>query len=417
MKKILTLFFTILISSFAFSQKISVESFRCLENDINARVSKVRDQNGELCALIIINTPIQGLEFSGCSIEKTDQKTGEIWVFVSPGVKFITLKHRELGSLRNYPFPQSIKEGTTYEMVLKTEEKAPTIDSASMMKAMEQKFLEMEQRLSQNNQQQNTNQSVNNNSQPIRKNYISNLKWNEKLQTDFSFHLGGVFPLGSYAESKDNLNSLQNGNYEIAWNTITDKAGATLGLNLGAKLRFNLPAKKGFGVIATADLFFNPSNKEARDWVEDYMILNTENIGIKNYDISIPKYINIPIMLGLNYEYNIKDNVKIWGEAAVGFNIGIITDYTIDAPEYYYEYYVDYYNHSTLCFQLGVGVLLLEQLSVGLHYYNLGLQYINGFYEYTSPSEYTSSSISASGPVELGMINPNMITLGLGYHF
>ena len=120
MKKSLFLICFVLLGSFVFSQNISVSSFRCLENDINARTSKVTDQNGDLCALIILNTPVQGFEFSGCSIEKTEQKTGEIWVFVSPGVKFITIKHRDLGSLRNYPFPMSIKEGTTYEMVLKT---------------------------------------------------------------------------------------------------------------------------------------------------------------------------------------------------------------------------------------------------------------------------------------------------------
>ncbi|MEE0882640.1 MAG: PEGA domain-containing protein, partial [Bacteroidales bacterium] len=120
MKKSLFLICFVLLGFLAFSQNISVSSFRCLENDINARTSKVTDQNGDLCALIILNTPVQGFEFSGCSIETTEQKTGEIWLFVSPGVKFITIKHRDLGSLRNYPFPMSIKSGTTYEMVLKT---------------------------------------------------------------------------------------------------------------------------------------------------------------------------------------------------------------------------------------------------------------------------------------------------------
>ena len=119
-KKISFLFLFVLIGGVICSQNMSVSSFRCLENDINARTSKVTDQNGELCALIIVNTGVQGLEFTGCSIETTKQKSGEIWLFVSPGVKFITIKHRDLGSLRNYPFPMSIKSGTTYEMVLKT---------------------------------------------------------------------------------------------------------------------------------------------------------------------------------------------------------------------------------------------------------------------------------------------------------
>ena len=120
MRKILILFFAILIGYFASSQNMSIESFRCIENDINARVAKIEDINGELCALIILNTIEQGFEFSSCNIEKTEQKTGEIWIFVSPGVKFITIKHREFGTIRNYPFPQSIKSGTTYEMKLST---------------------------------------------------------------------------------------------------------------------------------------------------------------------------------------------------------------------------------------------------------------------------------------------------------
>ena len=130
MKKLLILFFLTLICGVAYSQNMSVSSFRCLENDINARTSKVTDQNGELCALIIVNTGVQGLEFTGCSIETTEQKTGAVWVFVSPGVKFITIMHRDLGQLRNYPFPESIKSGTTYEMVLKTAKITQIVEEA-----------------------------------------------------------------------------------------------------------------------------------------------------------------------------------------------------------------------------------------------------------------------------------------------
>lgn len=99
---------------------MSIESFRCLDNDLSARVAKVKDQNGELCALIRLNTPERGFEFSGCSIATTEQKTGEIWVFVSPGVKFITIKHRDFGAIINYQFDESIKSGYAYEMKLRT---------------------------------------------------------------------------------------------------------------------------------------------------------------------------------------------------------------------------------------------------------------------------------------------------------
>ena len=101
MKKSLFLICFVLLGFLAFSQNMSIESFRCIENDITARTEKVRDQNGELCALIRLNTPERGFEFTGCSIETTKQKTGEIWVFVSPGVKFFTIKHRDFGAIIN----------------------------------------------------------------------------------------------------------------------------------------------------------------------------------------------------------------------------------------------------------------------------------------------------------------------------
>ena len=115
--------FTVLLVFFAtlaYSQNMNVAGFRCLENDISARNANVTDINGELCALIRVNTPERGFEFTGCNIEKTEQKTGEIWLFVSPGVKFITIKHRDFGSIINYPFSESIKSGYCYELKLTT---------------------------------------------------------------------------------------------------------------------------------------------------------------------------------------------------------------------------------------------------------------------------------------------------------
>ena len=128
MKKLLNTIILTLVGTFVFSQNISVTEFRRWDNDLTARTEGVRDMNGDLCALIIVNTPVQGFEFGSCNIEKTEQKTGSIWVFVSPGVKFITLMHRDYGTLKNYPFPQSIKSGTTYEMVLKTVKIPPTTE-------------------------------------------------------------------------------------------------------------------------------------------------------------------------------------------------------------------------------------------------------------------------------------------------
>ncbi len=120
MRKSLFLICFVLLGFLAFSQNISVEKFHCLEHNVAARVSPVRDINGELCAMIIVNTPVQGLEFPCRGIEKTQQETGAVKVYVSPGLRYITIAHRDLGQLKDYRFPITIESGKTYEMVLRT---------------------------------------------------------------------------------------------------------------------------------------------------------------------------------------------------------------------------------------------------------------------------------------------------------
>jgi len=43
---------------------------------------------------------------------------GEVWVYVPHGIKKITIKHPQLGILRDYYFPCTIEKATTYEMML-----------------------------------------------------------------------------------------------------------------------------------------------------------------------------------------------------------------------------------------------------------------------------------------------------------
>ena len=122
--------FIVLVSVFlfaftlSFSQGIQVASFERLPNDMDARVNAaVIDQNGDKCALIKVVTDQKGLVWEGgmLGITKVKNKTGEYWVYVPRGSKKITIKHEDLGVLRDYRYPQSIDEATVYEMVLKTD--------------------------------------------------------------------------------------------------------------------------------------------------------------------------------------------------------------------------------------------------------------------------------------------------------
>lgn len=109
----------------AYSQSnISVASFRLLENDLTANThgTMEKDQNGEIAALIKIVTTEQGFtyEVGVLGITKVKQEVGEIWVYVPHGIKKITIKHPQLGVLRDYYFQIPIEKARTYEMVLTT---------------------------------------------------------------------------------------------------------------------------------------------------------------------------------------------------------------------------------------------------------------------------------------------------------
>ena len=105
-----------------FAQNISVSSFKSLDTDLTANTAGTmeNDQNGETAALIKVVTTQTGFTFDGgaLGIVKTKQTPGEIWVYIPRGSKKITIKHPQLGVLRDYFFPIAIESARTYEMVL-----------------------------------------------------------------------------------------------------------------------------------------------------------------------------------------------------------------------------------------------------------------------------------------------------------
>ena len=104
------------------AQNISVKSFRLLETDLTANTAGTmkRDQNNEVSALIKVVTTETGFAFDGgmLGIVGTEQRTGEIWVYVPQKSRKITLSHQKLGVLRDYYYPVPVEAGRTYEMVL-----------------------------------------------------------------------------------------------------------------------------------------------------------------------------------------------------------------------------------------------------------------------------------------------------------
>lgn len=128
-RAVLSLFFFLIIGNlFA---EISVKSFRKLENDMTARIdAPKRDQNGDVCAIIKVVTTQTGFgwEPDGLGIVAAEPKLGEYWLYIPYGAKRLTIKHAQLGVLRNYLYPMPIEKATVYEMVLTTGKVITTVE-------------------------------------------------------------------------------------------------------------------------------------------------------------------------------------------------------------------------------------------------------------------------------------------------
>ena len=127
----LTLFIALLTSVVTLQgQQLAVKSFRSLPNDMDARQNyPLKDQNGDLCAIVKVQTLEKGFYFDigTLGIVKTEQKPGEIWVYMPHGAKRLTITHDHFLPLRDYIFTERIEQGVCYELVLASGRAVTTI--------------------------------------------------------------------------------------------------------------------------------------------------------------------------------------------------------------------------------------------------------------------------------------------------
>lgn len=125
MKKILSiLILTLACIAGMQAQELAVQSFVLAETDLTANTpgTMVQDQNGNVCALIKVETTQKGFTFDVgvLGVMSVVEKPAEIWVYVPFGVRKITIQHPQLGMLRDYQIPCVIEKGRTYIMKLVT---------------------------------------------------------------------------------------------------------------------------------------------------------------------------------------------------------------------------------------------------------------------------------------------------------
>lgn len=120
MKRLAFLLSFLFVGISGFSQTLAVESFYLAESDLTANLpgTQVLDQNGNVCALIKLESTQKGFSFDVgvLGVTETVERTAETWVYVPFGIRKITIQHPQLGTLRDYQIPCAIEQGKTYIM-------------------------------------------------------------------------------------------------------------------------------------------------------------------------------------------------------------------------------------------------------------------------------------------------------------
>lgn len=231
-----------------------------------------------------------------------------------------------------------------------------------------------------------------------------------QAQNNFSLRLGVALPTGDYADATaDYANDVLR--YGLIDNT--KKGGAGKGITAGMQYKIGINSVKGLGVVLSADVFFNSVNTDVRDYFEEE--IDEEESSTYKLDYTLPKYIHIPAMIGLNYTYDLNESIALFGEGALGANVRMLTKFEIyEATSTQERIDEANYNIATaFAFRLGGGIMLNKHYTIGIDYYNHGTSKVVG--EMTS--EVNGVSQAGSTKLKGGKIAATNIAIRLGINF
>lgn len=172
-------------------------------------------------------------------------------------------------------------------------------------------------------------------------------------QKKYEVHIGLSSPSGDFAD-------------DTYGDAFSDGSGcAALGFNLG--LKSYTPLKiNGLSLFYGADLLYNPMSKDFQDYIEENISSNTD------IEIKYPKYINIPIIIGLNQKFELKNDLSIYGEAGIGLNFSKVTDLVMESKAMNVSSTLSFDPMFNLCFSIGGGLIIQNKYTIGLNYKPLG---------------------------------------------
>lgn len=237
-------------------------------------------------------------------------------------------------------------------------------------------------------------------------------------QTRGALFVGASFPMKDYKEF-NNFNDFA----LTSTNASATYGGAGVGFNAGLKWYFNVGVK-GLDVLLSLDGFYNGPCKDLKNYYREQEGASGSQIlgGSFKYNAT-PKYINVPLMLGLNYMYHINPNFGVYVEAGAGANLRFITSMesvakmTIIGVDNQITTTQKYDKAFSFAYQAGIGIEVAQNLVIGCSFYDLGGAAVGGEQTIKTKTLNDNVTTTMNDYREFGTVRPMMILGRIGFSF
>ncbi|MDA3822765.1 MAG: PEGA domain-containing protein [Bacteroidales bacterium] len=120
--KLKPLFLLLILSASAViilsGQELMVVDFKDAPHDVSARENQLLDVNNDACGLLKVRTGLKGVTFNAnLAIEKVESRSGEYWIWVSPGTSQLTFALPDF-PLFEYKLSSLVEENEVYVILL-----------------------------------------------------------------------------------------------------------------------------------------------------------------------------------------------------------------------------------------------------------------------------------------------------------
>ncbi len=212
-----------------------------------------------------------------------------------------------------------------------------------------------------------------------------------QAQLTNSFYLNGAFPIGEFGKKTEGASNI----FGLLFKeNIGHNAVAGLGFGYRASYRFDVGVGNVDGFLS-GDIFWNRIDGDIRDNI-------IENNGKPT------QYINIPLLLGVQYSYAVNETLRPFAEFGIGYDVMFVgKEGWKSAPDE--DYTLKYKVGGAIAFQAGAGCYFGEHVSAGVNFYGLGKHAIK--YK-------TNENSNALDPINKNVQRKiNVLALRIGFHF